>query len=142
MKFQTAAEAVTIENPSDFDSKMASLGSICAPHQASTIALMKEQFLADWRMALAFEQKLDGTLPPLRRALEDNRRRIAQKVSQLMIASSRPHAELARAGEIVKEVLAHDFETFGPELLEAISSGEVGRLIGECPISWEAPANA
>jgi hypothetical protein len=139
---QTAADCVAIENPSDFDVKMASLGTICAPHQAPAIARMKEQFLADWRMALAFEQKLDGTLPTLHRALEDNRRRIAQKVAQLMIASERPQAELARAGQIAQQVLAYDFETFGPQLLEAISSGEVARLIGECPIVWEAATSA
>lgn len=139
---QTEADRVAIQNPSDFDAKMASLATICAPHQVPAIALMKEQFLADWRTALAFEQKLDGTLPTLRRALEDNRRRIAHKVSQLMAASERSHAELAHAEEIARQVLAHDFGTFGPELLEAISSGEVARLIGECPIGWEVPASA
>jgi hypothetical protein len=139
---QTAADFVSIGNQSDFDAKMASLSKICPPHQAATIATMKEQFLADWRMALAFEQKLDDTLPTLHRALDDNRRRIAHKVAQLMIASERPHTELGRAGQIANQILSHDFETFGTELLEAISSGEVGRLIGECPIGWEVPASA
>ena len=94
-------------------------------------------------MALAFEQKLDGSLPTLHKALEDHRRRILQKVAQLMIASDKPWAELGRAGEIATGVLAPDFETaFGTTLLGAISSGEVARLIGECPIGWEAPTHA
>jgi hypothetical protein len=139
----SAAELVAIENPSDFDTKMNSLSKICPAHQAPAIASLKESLLSDWRMALAFEQKLDGTLPTLHKALEDHRRRILQKVAQLMIASDKPWAELGRAAEIATGVLAPDFEAaFGTTLLSAISSGEVARLIGECPISWEEPAHA
>lgn len=140
---QSAADSVAIENPTDFDAKMAALGEICPAYKAPAIASLKEAFLSDWRMALAFEQKLDATLPTLHKALEDNRRRILQKVAQLMISSERPWAELSRAEEIATGVLAPDFETlYGPTLLGAISSGEVARLIGECPIGWEAPARA
>ena len=59
-----------------------------------------------------------------------------------MISSPHPHAELGRAEQIAKDLLANDFQTFGPTLLDSISSGEVARLMGDCLIAWEAPANA
>jgi hypothetical protein len=122
---------------------MSSLTKICPPYQADAIASLKETFLADWRMALAFDQKLDATLPALHKALEDHRFRILQEVVQLMLASDKPWTELGQAGKIAKSILAPDFEkTFGTTLLGAISNGEVARLIGECPVDWEAPSNA
>ena len=137
---QSASEFVQIENPTDFDAKMTVLCEIC-PSQICTIEGLKEQFLADWRMALAFERKLDETVPPLHQALDSHRRRILQRVAQLMLGSDRPWMELEHAGEVASSVLAHDFKTYGETLLGAISSGEVARLIGECPITWEAPGN-
>jgi hypothetical protein len=137
---QSASELVQIENPTDFDAKMTVLCEIC-PSQICTIEGLKEQFLADWRMALAFERKLDETMPALHQALDSNRRRILQRVAQLMLGSDRPWMELERAGEVASSVLAHDFKTYGETLLGAISSGEVARLIGECPITWEAQGN-
>jgi hypothetical protein len=135
---QTAAQTMTIENPTDFDAKMDILLKI-RPGQSDAIEKMKKQFLADWRMALAFERQIDGTLPTLHHALEQHRRRILQRVAQLMVQSDRRWAELGRAEEIATEVLKPDFHTFGSSLLGAISSGEVARLIGECPITWELP---
>lgn len=135
---QSAAQHVEIENPITFDTKMATLREIRAQHGCA-IDRLTAQFLGDWRIALAFERKIDETLPSLHQSLEDNRRRILQKVAQLMIRSDTPWAELGRAGDIATEVLEPDFKTFGPTLLSTISSGEVARLIGECPIGWEAP---
>jgi hypothetical protein len=135
---QSAAEHVEIENPINFDTKMATLREI-RPQHVFAIDRLTAQFLADWRMALAFERKIDETLPSLHQSLEGNRRRILQKVAQLMICSDTPWAELGRAGDIATEVLEPDFKTFGPILLGTISSGEVARLIGECPIGWQAP---
>lgn len=142
-EMQTAAQQMPINDPSKFDAKMTALLKLCAPFQADAIAGLKETFLADWRMALAFDQKLDATLPGLHKSLEDSRLRILQQVVQLMIASDKPWTQLGRAGDIARTTLAPDFEkTFGTTLLGAISNGEVARLIGECPIGWEAPPNA
>lgn len=142
-EMQSAAQLVAIDDPSKFDAKMNALTKLCAPYQADAIANLKETFLADWRMALAFDQKLDATLPGLHKSLEDHRLRIAQEVVQLMIASDKPWTELGQAGKIARTTLAPDFEkTFGTTLLGAISNGEVARLIGECPIGWEAPSSA
>jgi hypothetical protein len=59
-----------------------------------------------------------------------------------MISSDKPHAELARAEQIAKDVLTHGFHTFGSPLLDSISSGEVARLMGDCLIAWETPPSA
>jgi hypothetical protein len=142
-EMQAAAQQMPISDPSKFDAKMSALGKLCAPFQADAIAGLKDTFLADWRMALAFDQKLDVTLPGLHKSLEDSRLRILQQVVQLMIASDKPWTQLGRAGDIARTTLAPDFEkTFGTALLGAISNGEVARLIGECSIGWEAPPNA
>jgi hypothetical protein len=142
-EMQTAAQLTPINDPSKFDAKMSALIKLCAPFQADAIAGLKETFLADWRMALAFDQKLDATLPGLHKSLEDHRLRILQEVVQLMIASDKPWTELGRAGNIARTTLAPDFEkTFGATLLGAISNGEVARLIGECPIGWEVPSQS
>jgi len=137
---QVTAEAatVTIDNATDFDAKMDLLLQI-KPSQAQAIAEMKKRFLEDWRMALAFARNIDGRLPTHHFALEQHRARILQKVAQLMIESEKCWAELGRANEIATVVLAPDFNSFGTSLLETISSGEIARLIGECPIGWELP---
>lgn len=139
---KTAAEMVNIADPTTFEAKIAALKKICPAYQAPTIEGMREQFLSDWRMSLAFEQKLDASLPTLHHALEDDRLRVAQQVRHLMISSLKPHAELARAEQITKDVLADDFRAFGSTLLDSISSGEIARLMGDCLIAWEAPTSA
>jgi hypothetical protein len=139
---KSAAETVNIADPTTFEAKIAALKTICPTHQEPTIEGMREQFLTDWRMSLAFEQKLDSSLPTLHQALEADRLRIAQQVRHLMISSQRPHAELARAEQIANDLLANDFRTFGSILLGTISSGEIARLMGDCLIAWEAPPNA
>jgi hypothetical protein len=89
---QTAAEHVEIENPINFGTKMATLREI-RPQHVCAIERLTAQFLGDWRVALAFERKIDETLPSLHQSLEDSRRRILQRVAQLMICSDTPWAE-------------------------------------------------
>lgn len=140
---KSAAATVAIADPTTFEAKIDALKKICpAAHQAPAIAGMREQFLSDWRMSLAFEQKLDSSIPTLHHALEEDRLRVAQQVRHLMLSSEKPHAELARAEQIAKDVLAKDFQTFGSSLLASISSGEIARLMGECLIAWEDPPSA
>src|SRR5579872_1976192 len=134
---KSAADTVAIADPTTFEAKIAALKKICPPYKAPTIEGMREQFLSDWRVSLAFEQKLDSSIPTLHHALEADRLRIAQQVRHLMISSPQPHVELGRAEQIAKDLLANDFETFGSTLLDSISSGEVARLMGDCLIAWE-----
>jgi hypothetical protein len=71
---------------------MATLREI-RPQHVCAIERLTAQFLGDWRVALAFERKIDETLPSLHQSLEDSRRRILQRVAQLMICSDTPWAE-------------------------------------------------
>lgn len=140
-RVQKTALAVTIDNPVDFDFKMKVLLEI-RPDQHEAIKGLTEQFRADWCMALAFERELDETLPQLHRTLEDDRGRILARVSQLMLASKSPWTELSHASDIAEEILNQDFGKLYGSGIKDVSSGEIARLIGECPISWENPSVA
>jgi hypothetical protein len=95
------------------------------------------QLQSSWRMALAFEQELDDTLPNLHRDLEANRARILQKVLMLMLSSPAPWEQLLRSTEFATEILRKDFEALFGTIVEDLSNGEVARLVGECPIGWK-----
>jgi hypothetical protein len=140
-RVQQTAQTVAIENPKDFDAKMAILREI-RPDQLTAIASLAEQFRVDWRMSLAFERELDETVPTLHRTLEENRRRILTRVSQLMVGSQEPWKELTRASAIAQEVLDRDFGKLYGSIVQDVSSGEIARLIGECPVGWEKPNTA
>ena len=85
---------------------------------------------------------MHDTLPDMHRALEDDRKHILKRVSELMLVSKEPWAELGRAGAIAEEILGQDFgRLYGP-LVRDVSSGEIARLIGECPVGWEKPGVA
>ncbi len=63
-----------------------------------------ESFRHDWRMSLAFEQELDGTLPDL---LDRSGRatRILARVNQRMLASATPRNELTEMVQEAREIL-------------------------------------
>jgi hypothetical protein len=140
LRVQTAASMVAIQDPKDFEFKMTVLREI-RPDQLPAIESLTEQFRNDWRMSLAFERELDETVPTLHRILEDNRRRILIRVSQLMLASKEPWNELGNASNIAHELLEKDFGKLYGSLVQDVSSGEIARLIGECPVGWEKPAS-
>lgn len=137
-RIKLAAQAISIDDPGDFDRKMAVLRKI-RPDQVDAIASLADELRANWRMALAFERELNETLPGLHRDLEDDRRRILTRIIELMLATSQPWTELGHAQELAKGILDQHFDKpYGP-LVTDVSSGEVARLIGECPIGWEEP---
>lgn len=136
-----AAEGVTIGNAGDFDSKMAVLREI-RPDQIPAIEALAEQFRANWRMAIAFDQRLDDTAPSLHQILEESRSRILTKVAALMVGSLEPWTRLADAGDIAEEILGTGFSGQFGDLIRDIGSGEIARLIGECPIGWQPPHGA
>jgi hypothetical protein len=137
-RVQQAAQLITIDDPKDFDSKMTILREI-RPDQIPAIESLTDQLRANWRMALAFDRELDETVPSLHRAPEQNRKRILTKVSQLMLASTEPWSELMNASTIAQEILDKDFGNLYGSLVQDVSSGEVARLVGECPIGWQKP---
>jgi hypothetical protein len=136
-RVQQKAQTVTIASTEKFDQKMGLLGEML-PAQADGIQLLSGQLQHGWRMALAFEQELHDTVPNLHRAFEENRSRILTRVLELMLAAQpRPWTELGNATQIAAEILGKDFERLYGMLIQDVSSGEIARLIGECPIGWE-----
>jgi hypothetical protein len=135
---QDTAKTLVIENPKTFDEKMTLLKDI-RPDQLQAINSLVDQFLYKWRMSLAFDIKLNETMPGLHQTLEASRSRIVTRIAALMLASSIPWTELGKAEEIARAVLDAEFgSTYGP-MMEDIAAGEVARLIGECSIGWSRP---
>ena len=130
-----AAKEHDIADPMDFDVKMDILRQLLPGHQ-SAVDGVAEGLRANWRTALAFERELADTVPDFHRALESARIQILTKVSELMITAQHPWKELLRAEELSHDVLASNFgKLYGP-ILPKVSSGEIARLIGECPVGW------
>jgi len=135
-----AAQAVTIDNPKDFDFKMEVLRQI-RPDRLDAIHALTQQLRANWRMAIAFESKLDETAPMLHRMLEEDRERILRRVAEVMLTAKEPWTHLSQAEDIAQEILGQSFGKQYGVLVPDVSCGEIARLIGECPIGWEAPRN-
>ena len=71
--------------------------------------------------------------------LEEHRERILTQVAQLMLADNNPGDQLVKASDFARDLLAQDFGNLYGSLMHDVGSGEIARLIGECPISWKQP---
>lgn len=140
-KVKAAAENVAIANPKDFDYKIRLLKEI-RPERTQSIDLLAENWLADWRTALAFERELDESLPDLHRSFEQARSQIVTRVSILMLSSDAPHTKIEEVNKLAEEILQTHFGTRYNELLPQLSSGLMARMIGECPFGWDKPRAA
>ena len=137
-RVQDTASAIEIDNLTDFDNKLKTL-QVIRPDQTKAISALDEQLRKDWRTALAFERELDETLPTLHQMLEENRERILSNAAQLMLTNNDPGEQLIKAREFAKQLLDRDFGNLYGSLMHNVGSGEIARLIGECPIGWERP---
>jgi hypothetical protein len=137
-KIQAKAQSVVLANTAKFDEKRDILKEMF-PDQTDSIDSLWTLLQNSWRMALAFEQELDGTLPNLHRDLEANRSRILQRVLMLTLSSPAPWEQLMKSTEFAAEILQKDFGNLFGTIIGDLSSGEVARLIGECPIGWNRP---
>ena len=137
-KVQDTAASIEIENSTDFDKKMQALQMI-RPDLTETISALDKQLRKNWRTALAFERELDETLPPFHKMLEENRERILVEAAQLMLTDNDPGSQLIEASKFAKNLLDQNFGNRYGSLMHDVSSGEIARLIGECPIGWEPP---
>jgi hypothetical protein len=70
---------------------------------------------------------------------EDCRRQIVVRVSELMMSAAEPWSQLGNAHDIALEILNREFGKQHSVLLPDVSSGEIARLIGECPVGWKKP---
>src|SRR5208282_5569091 len=137
-RVQKKAEKVTLGSTEKFDKKMADLKEILRTKD-DTVDLLRIELQTAWRKASAFEQELGDTLPVMHRELEANRSRILAKVSMVMVATTEPWTQLGNATNIASEVLRRDFDKLCGMLIDDVSTGEIARLIGECPVGWEKP---
>jgi hypothetical protein len=137
-KLQERAQAVVLTDTAQFDEKKEILKEMF-PDRSNTIDALWMQLQNSWRMALAFEQELDDTLPNLHRDLENNRVRILQKVLMLMMNSPASWEQLPQAITFASEILRKDFDTLFGNLVDDLSHGDIARLVGECPIGWKRP---
>ena len=137
-RVQEGAKALDIEDPMDFDLKMDILRGL-APDKLSAVDAIADGLRTDWRTALAFERELVETVPDRHRALESARSQILTRVSELMIASQQPWRELLNAKDQSYRILERDLGSIYRSILPQVSSGEVARLIGECPVGWQNP---
>lgn len=135
---QDTAKTLVIESPKTFDEKMTLLKDI-RPDQLQAINSLVDQFLYKWRMSLAFDIKLNETMPGLHQALEASRSRIVTRIAALMLASLAPWTELGKAEEIARAVLDAEFGSTYGSMMDDIAAGEVARLIGECSVGWSRP---
>ena len=135
-KVQAKSQTIVVVSTAKFDEKKDIL-KLILPGKDTQIDQLWNCLHSSWRMSLAFEQELADTLPNLHRDLEANRARILQRVLTLMINSKEPWTELDNATKIATEILEKNFDKLYGALVDDVSSGEIARLIGECPIGWE-----
>ena len=135
-RIHDTAASIEIENSTDFDKKMETL-RMTRPDNTEAISALDKQLRKNWRTALAFERELDETLPQFHQILEENRERIVVQATQLMLTDNDPGSQLIKASEFAKQLLDQDFGNCYGSLIHDVSSGEIARLIGECPIGWE-----
>jgi hypothetical protein len=132
-----ASQVVKIAGADTFDSKMQKLRD-AHPSKISSIDMMADRFRDQWRMAIAFDDHLDKTAPNLHKVLETCRAQINLKVAVEMVSSNAPWDVLKAADYIAKQLTQDAFEPQFKGLWGVVASGEVARLIGECPINWES----
>jgi len=135
-KVKSKAASLVLANTEKFDLKRDLLKQM-VPGQTEQIDDLWRELQSCWRMALAFEQELSDTLPNLHRDFEANRARILKRVLMLMLSSPEPWKVLGQATDLAAVILQKDFEKLYGMLIDDVSSGEIARLIGECPIGWE-----
>ena len=137
---QEAAQLVSIGDSGSFETKMETLEAL-RPDQLPAIKALTATLRRNWRMSIAFDAKLDETVPTLHQTLEECRPRILETVVSLMISTNEPWTKLPESKLAARDILAGAFENRFDELLGDVASGEIARLIGECPVGWKARSN-
>jgi hypothetical protein len=137
-KVKATAATITIGDvtlTTSFETKMEVLKEITAAPQ-HTHSRMAEGLRRSWAVALAFEKELDETVPKFHRRYPHVREEIEAGVSELVVSSSHPWAEIPQFVIHARDVLVLDFGQEYPALLPEVGRGEIARLIGECTVDW------
>lgn len=139
-RIEDAARHVTLDNVHDFDVKIDMLRSLVPGHDAS-IDRIAATWRRNWKKALAFEHELNSGLPHLHQRLENSREEILNFVDQLTLTGADMHRRWPEVERHAFDVLRRNFGSQYDVLVPGVANGEIARLIGECPIEWEAPAS-
>ena len=137
-RVEAIAPQITLAKARDFELKMDVLRTLCAGRETA-VDRLAESWRRNWRKALAFEHELNSGLPHLHRRLEISREEILMFVDQLAVTGAEMHRRWPEVEHFAKEVLRRNFGAQYDVLVPGVANGEIARLIGECPIEWEAP---
>jgi hypothetical protein len=137
-KMDSAAGIVTLPQGPTFDLKMTSAEDLL-PDSRDEVKAVASDLRVDWQRAIVFEQEISDRVPDLHAALERGRRQLLLKVRTHPTSS--PWEAITRAQEFAELIFSDDFSPiYGKSMVRDLSSGEVARLVGACPIDWKVKA--
>lgn len=137
-KLDSDAVSVTLPQGPTFDLKMSKAEELL-PDSQEDVREVATDLRRDWQRAIVFEQELSDRVPDLHAALERGRRRLLTKVRSH--PTNTPWEAITRAQDFAESIFEDDFLTvYGKGMVRDLSSGEVARLVGACPINWKVKA--
>lgn len=137
-KLDLDAGSVALPHGPTFDLKMSNAEELL-PDSRDEVREVASDLRRDWQRAIVFEQELSDRVPDLHAALERGRRRLVTKVRTH--PSSTPWEAITHAQDFAEAIFSDDFlPVYGKGMVRDLSSGEVARLVGACPINWKAKA--
>jgi hypothetical protein len=104
---------------------------------ADAVTRLRTRFRARWSTAITVENDLANNAPQLHAALATAREEAAADADLASGTAPNPAAllELMRT-KLAERLEQHLGARFPPEIRNQLVDGEIGRLIGECPVDW------
>jgi hypothetical protein len=120
----------------DFEAKFDDLRTRKADNK-DAIEYLRSYFRTSWGAALTLDNELAATSVRMHRLLEEARIQAAVSARLKSAMSLGPEELIEKMQEIMVERF---FELFGKDglgpLTRRVADGEVGRMIGDCPVEW------
>ena len=132
-----AASAATIPPSAagDFDAKFTYLKQQ-RPDLSAQIDALAADFRQAWAAAIALDDELASNSVGLHEALEDARTQAALSARLRSMGTTAAHELIEMMRQDVTDRLGQSFGRSLGSLTSKIASGEVARLIGDCPLEW------
>jgi hypothetical protein len=120
----------------EFESKFDDL-CVRRPEGKRAIEELRSYFRASWGAALALDNELAASSVRMHRLLEEARIQAAVSARLKSATGLGPEELIEKMREIMVERFVELFgkDGLGP-LTRRVADGEVGRLIGDCPVEW------
>jgi hypothetical protein len=127
----------TPPSTSDFDSKFDWLDANTPPRPGGT-SNMRAHFMKRWLAAIAVENDFANNAPALHQTLSSLREEVV--IDAEIESTTQPNA-----GELIKVMREKLVERLGQafggtlpsDTIRRLVDGELGLLIGECPVNWK-----